>query len=146
MYFCSPAGNFCMIGDDLVNSYHLLLCCLDLVFGNALLCSNRKDLINLAFKGEPRMCPHAPPGMSSSLSADVLLWQVSQPSTELMLLTFLQTRLLRVFWSDSVSCTTGWWWRRKASSSTTSNRTFRNSSTNRYGHMTLTTTDINKQT
>lgn len=42
-----------MIGDDLVNSYHLLLCCLDLVFGNALLCANRKDLINPAFKGLP---------------------------------------------------------------------------------------------
>lgn len=40
-----------MIGDDLVNSYHLLLCCLDLVFGNALLCSNRKELINPSFKG-----------------------------------------------------------------------------------------------
>lgn len=40
-----------MIGDDLVNSYHLLLCCLDLVFGNALLCANRKDLINPAFRG-----------------------------------------------------------------------------------------------
>lgn len=40
-----------MIGDDLVNSYHLLLCCLDLVFGNALLCANRKDLINPTFRG-----------------------------------------------------------------------------------------------
>ena len=44
-----------MIGDDLVNSYHLLLCCLDLVFGNAMLCSNRKDLINPLFKGRA-MC------------------------------------------------------------------------------------------
>lgn len=51
--FVYTKGNFCMIGDDLVNSYHLLLCCLDLVFGNALLCSNRKDLINLSFKGLP---------------------------------------------------------------------------------------------
>lgn len=48
---CVIKGNFCMIGDDLVNSYHLLLCCLDLVFGNALLCSNRKELINPSFKG-----------------------------------------------------------------------------------------------
>lgn len=40
-----------MIGDDLVNSYHLLLCCLDLVFANALLCSNKKELINPSFKG-----------------------------------------------------------------------------------------------
>uniref|UniRef100_A0A3Q3J8Y2 Retinoblastoma-like protein 1 n=1 Tax=Monopterus albus TaxID=43700 RepID=A0A3Q3J8Y2_MONAL len=51
--FVYAKGNFRMIGDDLVNSYHLLLCCLDLVFGNALLCANRKDLINPAFKGLP---------------------------------------------------------------------------------------------
>ncbi|XP_041836600.1 retinoblastoma-like protein 1 [Melanotaenia boesemani] len=51
--FVYTKGNFRMIGDDLVNSYHLLLCCLDLVFGNALLCANRKDLINPAFKGLP---------------------------------------------------------------------------------------------
>uniref|UniRef100_A0A674ASK1 Retinoblastoma-like protein 1 n=1 Tax=Salmo trutta TaxID=8032 RepID=A0A674ASK1_SALTR len=49
--FVYTKGNFRMIGDDLVNSYHLLLCCLDLVFGNALLCSNRKDLVNPLFKG-----------------------------------------------------------------------------------------------
>uniref|UniRef100_A0A6Q2YMI1 Retinoblastoma-like protein 1 n=1 Tax=Esox lucius TaxID=8010 RepID=A0A6Q2YMI1_ESOLU len=51
--FVYTKGNFHMIGDDLVNSYHLLLCCLDLVFGNALLCSNRKDLVNPLFKGLP---------------------------------------------------------------------------------------------
>uniref|UniRef100_A0A8C8GWZ2 Retinoblastoma-like protein 1 n=1 Tax=Oncorhynchus tshawytscha TaxID=74940 RepID=A0A8C8GWZ2_ONCTS len=51
--FVYTKGNFRMIGDDLVNSYHLLLCCLDLVFGNALLCSNRKDLVNPLFKGMP---------------------------------------------------------------------------------------------
>ncbi|XP_056129896.1 retinoblastoma-like protein 1 [Lampris incognitus] len=51
--FVYTKGNFRMIGDDLVNSYHLLLCCLDHVFGNALLCANRKDLINPAFKGLP---------------------------------------------------------------------------------------------
>ncbi|KAG7268406.1 hypothetical protein CRUP_016280, partial [Coryphaenoides rupestris] len=43
--------NFRMIGDDLVNSYHLLLCCLDLVFSNASLCSHRELLINPAFTG-----------------------------------------------------------------------------------------------
>uniref|UniRef100_A0ACB8EA38 Tubulin folding cofactor A n=1 Tax=Sphaerodactylus townsendi TaxID=933632 RepID=A0ACB8EA38_9SAUR len=32
---------FCVISDDLVNSYHLLLCVLDLVYGNALQCTNR---------------------------------------------------------------------------------------------------------
>ncbi|XP_041096013.1 retinoblastoma-like protein 1 [Polyodon spathula] len=51
--FVYTKGNFRMIGDDLVNSYHLLLCCLDLVFGNALLCPNRRDLINPNFKGLP---------------------------------------------------------------------------------------------
>ncbi|KAM3878360.1 retinoblastoma-like protein 1 [Diretmus argenteus] len=51
--FVYTKGNFRMIGDDLVNSYHLLLCCLDLVFGNALLCANRKDLINTTFRGLP---------------------------------------------------------------------------------------------
>uniref|UniRef100_A0A8C6LQV6 RB transcriptional corepressor like 1 n=1 Tax=Nothobranchius furzeri TaxID=105023 RepID=A0A8C6LQV6_NOTFU len=50
--FCVSEGNFRMIGDDLVNSYHLLLCCLDLVFGNTLLCANRKDLINPVFRGK----------------------------------------------------------------------------------------------
>uniref|UniRef100_A0AAQ5Z2K6 Retinoblastoma-like protein 1 n=1 Tax=Amphiprion ocellaris TaxID=80972 RepID=A0AAQ5Z2K6_AMPOC len=50
--FVYTKGNFRMIGDDLVNSYHLLLCCLDLVFGNALLCANRKDLINPTFRGK----------------------------------------------------------------------------------------------
>uniref|UniRef100_A0A8C3AFK9 Retinoblastoma-like protein 1 n=1 Tax=Cyclopterus lumpus TaxID=8103 RepID=A0A8C3AFK9_CYCLU len=53
--FVYTKGNFRMIGDDLVNSYHLLLCCLDLVFGNALLCNNRKDLINPTFKGLPAL-------------------------------------------------------------------------------------------
>uniref|UniRef100_A0A1A8MJA8 Retinoblastoma-like protein 1 n=3 Tax=Nothobranchius pienaari TaxID=704102 RepID=A0A1A8MJA8_9TELE len=51
--FVYTKGNFRMIGDDLVNSYHLLLCCLDLVFGNTLLCANRKDLINPVFRGLP---------------------------------------------------------------------------------------------
>ncbi|KAJ8344323.1 hypothetical protein SKAU_G00316520 [Synaphobranchus kaupii] len=54
--FVYTKGNFHMIGDDLVNSYHLLLCCLDLVFVNALLCANRRDLINPLFKGLPKDC------------------------------------------------------------------------------------------
>uniref|UniRef100_A0A8C0ERK2 RB transcriptional corepressor like 2 n=2 Tax=Bubo bubo TaxID=30461 RepID=A0A8C0ERK2_BUBBB len=45
--------NFPMISDDLVNSYHLLLCALDLVYGNALQCPNRKELLNPNFKGLP---------------------------------------------------------------------------------------------
>ncbi|NWI24581.1 RBL1 protein, partial [Sula dactylatra] len=51
--FVYTKGNFRMIGDDLVNSYHLLLCCLDLIFANALLCPNRRDLLNPSFKGIP---------------------------------------------------------------------------------------------
>uniref|UniRef100_A0A674MSQ5 RB transcriptional corepressor like 2 n=1 Tax=Takifugu rubripes TaxID=31033 RepID=A0A674MSQ5_TAKRU len=39
--------------DDLVNSYHLLLCALDLVLTNALLCNARKELLNPNFKGLP---------------------------------------------------------------------------------------------
>uniref|UniRef100_A0A8C5MHK2 Retinoblastoma-like protein 2 n=1 Tax=Leptobrachium leishanense TaxID=445787 RepID=A0A8C5MHK2_9ANUR len=46
-------GNFPMISDDLVNSYHLLLCALDLVYGNALQCPNRRDLLNPSFLGLP---------------------------------------------------------------------------------------------
>ncbi|XP_037834216.1 retinoblastoma-like protein 2 [Kryptolebias marmoratus] len=46
-------GNFPMISDDLVNSYHLLLCSLDLVLTNALLCNARKELLNPSFKGLP---------------------------------------------------------------------------------------------
>ncbi|XP_069757692.1 retinoblastoma-like protein 2 isoform X2 [Narcine bancroftii] len=49
--FIQAKGNFPIITDDLVNSYHLLLCVLDLVYGNALLCSHRKDLLNPNFQG-----------------------------------------------------------------------------------------------
>ncbi|XP_042545829.1 retinoblastoma-like protein 2 isoform X1 [Dipodomys spectabilis] len=49
--FIYAKGNFPMISDDLVNSYHLLLCALDLVYGNAIQCSNRKELVNPNFKG-----------------------------------------------------------------------------------------------
>uniref|UniRef100_A0A672ZQ64 Retinoblastoma-like protein 2 n=1 Tax=Sphaeramia orbicularis TaxID=375764 RepID=A0A672ZQ64_9TELE len=51
--FVHAKGNFPMISDDLVNSYHLLLCALDLVFTSALLCNSRKDLLNPNFKGLP---------------------------------------------------------------------------------------------
>ncbi|KAM5138330.1 retinoblastoma-like protein 2 [Mantella aurantiaca] len=51
--FINAKGNFPMISDDLVNSYHLLLCALDLVYGNALLCPNRKELLNPSFPGHP---------------------------------------------------------------------------------------------
>ncbi|XP_063758404.1 retinoblastoma-like protein 2 isoform X2 [Eleginops maclovinus] len=51
--FVHAKGNFPMISDDLVNSYHLLLCALDLVLTNALLCHARKDLLNPQFRGLP---------------------------------------------------------------------------------------------
>ncbi|XP_069495641.1 retinoblastoma-like protein 2 isoform X3 [Ambystoma mexicanum] len=51
--FVHAKGNFPRISDDLVNSYHLLLCALDLVYGNVLQCPNRKDLLNPNFKGLP---------------------------------------------------------------------------------------------
>ncbi|XP_072242879.1 retinoblastoma-like protein 2 isoform X2 [Leuresthes tenuis] len=51
--FVQAKGNFPMISDDLVNSYHLLLCTLDLVFTNALLCNARRDLLNPDFRGLP---------------------------------------------------------------------------------------------
>uniref|UniRef100_A0A670JUP9 RB transcriptional corepressor like 1 n=1 Tax=Podarcis muralis TaxID=64176 RepID=A0A670JUP9_PODMU len=52
--FVYTKGNFNMIGGDLVNSYHLLLCCLDLVFANALLCPHKRDLLNSSFKADVR--------------------------------------------------------------------------------------------
>ncbi|XP_022082190.1 LOW QUALITY PROTEIN: retinoblastoma-like protein 1 [Acanthaster planci] len=50
--FILVKGNFPAISDDLVNSYHLLLCCLDLIFSNVLL-ANRRDLLNPEFTGLP---------------------------------------------------------------------------------------------
>ncbi|KAK6174252.1 hypothetical protein SNE40_017565 [Patella caerulea] len=50
--FVQVKGNFPAISDDLVNSYHLLLCCIDWFFANALL-GGRKDLLNPEFSGLP---------------------------------------------------------------------------------------------
>ncbi|XP_070574365.1 retinoblastoma-like protein 1 [Ptychodera flava] len=50
--FVQVKGNFPAISDDLVNSYHLLLCCLDLIFSNAIL-ANRRDILKLGFNGLP---------------------------------------------------------------------------------------------
>ena len=44
-------GHFPAISDDLVNSYHLLLCCLDLLYSNALFTRNRRELLNPNFEG-----------------------------------------------------------------------------------------------
>ena len=37
--------------DDLVESFHLLLCCIDLMFLNALMSKSRRELLNPTFKG-----------------------------------------------------------------------------------------------
>ncbi|XP_005105374.2 retinoblastoma-like protein 2 isoform X2 [Aplysia californica] len=50
--FVQVKGNFPAISDDLVNSYHLLLCCIDWIFANAVL-GARKDLLNPDFEGLP---------------------------------------------------------------------------------------------
>ncbi|KAM3922755.1 retinoblastoma-like protein 1 isoform 1-T1 [Leptodactylus fuscus] len=47
--FVYTKGNFSLIGDDLVNSYHLLLCCLDLVYSHSLRCPHKDDLLNPSF-------------------------------------------------------------------------------------------------
>ncbi|EDO46411.1 predicted protein [Nematostella vectensis] len=51
--YVEAKGNFPAISDDLVNSYHLLLCCLDLMYSNALAARHRRDLINTEFEGLP---------------------------------------------------------------------------------------------
>ncbi|GIY19302.1 retinoblastoma-like protein 1 [Caerostris extrusa] len=50
--FIRVKGNFPAISEDLVNSFHLLLCCVDLIFSNALL-AERKDILNEKFIGNP---------------------------------------------------------------------------------------------
>lgn len=49
--FICVKGSFPDISDDLVNSYHLLLVCCDLIYSNALM-ANRKDLLNPNFPGK----------------------------------------------------------------------------------------------
>uniref|UniRef100_A0A8C4QGK2 Retinoblastoma-like protein 1 n=1 Tax=Eptatretus burgeri TaxID=7764 RepID=A0A8C4QGK2_EPTBU len=51
--FLRAKANFPMISDDIVNSYHLLLCCLDLTYGNALLSQHWQCLLNPDFPGLP---------------------------------------------------------------------------------------------
>ncbi|GAB6030492.1 Retinoblastoma-like protein 1, variant 2 [Chamberlinius hualienensis] len=50
--FVQVKGSFPAISDDLVNSYHLLLSCMDLIYAN-LLMSDRRDLLNKNFSGLP---------------------------------------------------------------------------------------------
>ena len=51
IHYFHSTGNFPAISDDLVNSYHLLLCCLDLLYSNALYTKNRQNLLNPNFEG-----------------------------------------------------------------------------------------------
>ncbi|XP_034950219.1 retinoblastoma-like protein 1 [Chelonus insularis] len=51
LFICVKSA-FSDISDDLVNSYHLLIVCCDLVYANALV-ANRKDLLNPKFPGLP---------------------------------------------------------------------------------------------
>lgn len=48
--FIRVKGHYPAISDDLVNSYHLLLSCIDLLYGNAVM-ADRKDLLNPNFSG-----------------------------------------------------------------------------------------------
>ncbi|KAF8781812.1 Retinoblastoma-like protein 1 like protein [Argiope bruennichi] len=50
--FIRVKGHFPAISEDLVNSFHLLLCCVDLMYCNALL-ADRKDILNPDFVGLP---------------------------------------------------------------------------------------------
>uniref|UniRef100_A0ABD2XMS5 Retinoblastoma-like protein 1 n=1 Tax=Trichogramma kaykai TaxID=54128 RepID=A0ABD2XMS5_9HYME len=50
--FICIKSKLAMISDDLVNSYHLLLVCCDLLYMNALV-ANRRDLLNSEFEGLP---------------------------------------------------------------------------------------------
>lgn len=50
--FIRVKGNFPAISEDLVNSFHLLLCCVDLMYSNALL-ADKKDIMNSHFVGLP---------------------------------------------------------------------------------------------
>lgn len=45
----SSSGNFPAISDDLVNSYHLLLSCLDLFYSNAMTTRHAKEMVKPEF-------------------------------------------------------------------------------------------------
>ena len=49
-FFIYIKSGIALTSDDLVNSYHLLIACCDLMYSNALL-ANRKDLLNPNFEG-----------------------------------------------------------------------------------------------
>ena len=43
-------GHFPLVNGDLVNSHHLLLCCMDMFYSNAVM-HERRDLLNVEFAG-----------------------------------------------------------------------------------------------
>ena len=45
------AGKYPAIADDLVNSHHLLLCCVDTLYTAVVSLGNRQDLLNDTFIG-----------------------------------------------------------------------------------------------
>lgn len=51
--FVHVKSNYSAISDDLVNSYHLLLSCIDFCYANALVAENYKDLLNPSFSELP---------------------------------------------------------------------------------------------
>ncbi|VDP39655.1 unnamed protein product [Schistosoma margrebowiei] len=53
LLFIKSRASFPAVTDDLVNSYHLLACCLDWTLG-AVMLSRRRDLINMEQNGLPR--------------------------------------------------------------------------------------------
>ncbi|RWS02001.1 Retinoblastoma-like protein 1 [Dinothrombium tinctorium] len=52
-FFVYVKSNFPAISDDLVNSYHLLLACIDFCYSNALVAENAKELLNPDFSELP---------------------------------------------------------------------------------------------
>lgn len=50
--FVFVKSNFAKIGDDLVNSYHLLLVCIDYCFSSVLSFDNYRDIVNTNFYGK----------------------------------------------------------------------------------------------
>ena len=58
MYVYMYTGQYPQINDDLVNSHHLLLCCIDMLYCIALV-NRRRDLLNLE-------CPFLPEDWASA--------------------------------------------------------------------------------
>ena len=53
---CVYTGKYPAIADDLVNSHHLLLCCVDTLYTAVVSLGNRHDLLNDSFIGTHIHC------------------------------------------------------------------------------------------